>query len=358
MDLIQELLDDHTRLRDALRDLAKTYDPERAASFAADIGAHARLEDELLFRELERELPAHGGPLAVMRAEHEEIEALTGALTAGDPRAVERLERVAADHFLKEENVLFAFARRLVDSERLAALGAAYRHAMGPSPALEPEVGAETRVADLARRWPATIRVFQRHGIDFCCGGKLPLAAACVDRGLPVEGVLGEVRQAIAVTPEGEESWSQRPVAEIVGHVLARYHAGLRDELERLRAMSERAAERHGAAHPELLETRALVTRLKSRMVEHLDLEERVLFPALLAGVPSPEAAGLEEAEAEHVEVGELLARLRAATGGFAAPADACNTWRGLYHGLAELERDTHLHVHLENNVLFPKVAV
>jgi regulator of cell morphogenesis and NO signaling len=292
-----------------------------------------------------------------MRAEHEEIERLSSRIAEGDPRPVERLVQVATEHFLKEENVLFAFAERLVDADRLTALGAAYRHARGPAPAGDPQVSAETRVADLARSWPATIRVFQRHGIDFCCGGKLALRAACEKRDLPLEAVLDDLRRVVAEAPASEANWSQRPVAEIVGHVLSRYHAGLRDELARLRAMAARAAERHGAAHPELLETDSLMARLQGRLVEHLDLEERVLFPALLSGVPAPEEAGLEEAEAEHAEVGELLARLRLVTGGFEPPPEACNTWRGLFHGLAELERDTHQHVHLENNVLFAKVA-
>jgi regulator of cell morphogenesis and NO signaling len=121
--------------------------------------------------------------------------------------------------------------------------------------------------------------------------------------------------------------------------------------------MSARAADRHGEAHPELLEVRDLVARLAIEMQQHLEREEREIFPALLHGDLSAVGGEVASAEAEHEEVGRLLAGLRRATDGFRPPLAACNTWRGLYHGLAELERDTHVHVHLENNVLFPKVA-
>jgi regulator of cell morphogenesis and NO signaling len=234
--------------------------------------------------------------------------------------------------------------------------------ALEPGASPDMAVDAETKVGDLARRWPASIRVFQRRGIDFCCGGNLPLREACARRGLDLDDLVLELRRgAQAGGGASEIDWNARPVVEIVGHILGRYHAGLRDELARLLAMARRAAERHGATHPELRAVRDLVERLTPEMGAHLDREERVIFPALLRGADGSSATKLSgelsDAEHEHARVGELLAGLRSATGGYETPAEACNTWRGLYHALAELERDTHLHVHLENNVLFPKVA-
>jgi regulator of cell morphogenesis and NO signaling len=216
----------------------------------------------------------------------------------------------------------------------------------------------ETKVAELARSWPAAIRVFQQRGIDFCCGGNQPLREACERRGLAVDDVLSDLRRAAGGHRAVEIDWNARPVIEIVGHILARYHAGLRDELARLGAMARRAADRHGSAHGELVAVRDLVERLAEEMRVHLDREERAIFPALLRDdVPaSAVAEELADAEREHACVGGILAALRAAASDYGAPPEACNTWRGLYHGLAELERDTHLHVHLENNVLFPKV--
>ena len=356
MNLLAELRRDHDRLR-ATMTLLETApaDPATARAFAADLAAHARLEDELLFHELEHDLP-QAAILDAMRAEHREIDALLEGLLRGERGpSLDRLLRVARGHFLKEEKVLFEFAERLIDSERLAALGAAWRQAhfgageaaAGPTPT--------SRVADLAREHPATVRVFQRLGIDFCCGGKLPLSEACAKRGLAVDVVAEELRRAIASSDRSSDvAWDGRPAVELVGHVLARYHAGLRDELSRLDAMAARAADRHGETHPELVEIRSLVSRLAERMRAHLEHEERVLFPAILSGDTAALGGDLTGAEDEHREIGDLLDRLREASDGFRPPAEACNTWRGLFHGLAELERDTHEHVHLENNILFP----
>jgi regulator of cell morphogenesis and NO signaling len=206
--------------------------------------------------------------------------------------------------------------------------------------------------------------VFEELGIDYCCGGKRTLVDACAFRGLALDAVLERLTRAAGEgaaaggVGSGDEAWNERPPAEIVGHVLARFHAGLREELARLEAMALRAAEKHGAANPELRATRDLVVRLRARLTAHLDGEEQCVFPALLTGASASARAALAAAEAEHVEIGELLASLRSATDGFQAPSNACNTWRGLYYGLADLERETHRHVHFEHAVLFPRAEV
>lgn len=358
MNLIDALLRDHDHLRAAMSALES--EPEEgggARRLAGELAAHARLEDELLFRELAADLPPDGSVLQAMRSEHEEIDGLCAAIARGAGHAeVRRLVQLARDHFFKEEKVLFEFARRLVDGDRLSALGAAFVESRHAALAAAPEIAAETRVSDLARDRPETLRVFQRHGVDFCCGGRVPIAEACERHGIPLAALLDDLSAAVASTPAGREpSWAGRPAVEVVGHVLSRYHAGLREELGRLAAMATRAAERHGERRPELIEIRDLTLRLGECMVPHLDREERTIFPALLSGDARAIAAELGAAEHEHAEVGDLLRRLRAATNGFHAPEEACNTWRGLFHGLAELERDTHVHVHLENNVLFPR---
>jgi regulator of cell morphogenesis and NO signaling len=361
MNLLDELRHDHLRLRAALSSLALApARGEHLRELATGLEEHFRLEDELLFRELERGLPEHDRLLVELREEHREFEDLLRSIgIEAEPSAplVARLASALREHFVKEEEGLFPFAERLLDGERLSALGAAHRQSAAVTDALPP-LTAETRVADLARLHPATIRVFQRHGIDFCCGGKLPVVEACARNGADVTTVLGDLRAAVEhAVPGTEPNWSARPAVEIVGHILARYHTGLRDELGRLVAMSARAADRHGATHRELLEIRDLVAKLATEMTGHLEREEREIFPALLHGDVAAVGDDLAAAEAEHEEVGDLLARLRRATDGFRPPIEACNTWRGLFHGLAELERDTHVHVHLENNVLFPKAV-
>lgn len=364
MNILDELRRDHDRLRAEMADLESgAATQERLGRFVRELLTHASLEDELLFRELEHGLPGDHGPLAVMRDEHDRIEGSLARLGGADPadeevrREISGMAALARDHFDKEEDVLFVFAERLIDGARLSALGAVFREGRGHSGA--PDVRPEVRIADLARERPATIRVFQQHGIDFCCGGKRSLAEACERHGVSYERLAGDLVETMAdVSSEAPERWAERTVIDLVGHILARYHSGLRDELARLEAMAARARDRHGDLTPELYEVAQVVTDLRREMVAHLELEEREIFPALMRGESGPVLDLLREAEREHQGVGLMLARLRELTGGFRPPAEACNTWRGLYHGLSELERDTHLHVHMENNVLFHRMTM
>lgn len=361
MSLLDELRRDHDYLDSSLEEVERSgAGLPRLLAVAAEVEEHNRLEEELLLAELEPGLAPQGGLVDSLKSENREIAQRIARIraSAGHPGEIERhrarLIELAAAHFAKEEQVLYPFAERLLDADWLAGRGAAFRQTRRRHPL---RVGPEVRVADLAREAPATIRVFQRHGIDFCCGGKRGLEAACAARGASYENVARDLAAALdAGDTDGHERWSGRPAVEIVGHVLARYHAGLREELARLEAMALRAHERHGATNPELGEIHAVVAELRSRMVEHLDREERVLFPAVLRGDSDALAAEFAVAEDEHSVVGDLLARLRAVSRDFQPPEGACNTWRGLFHGLEELERDTHVHVHLENNLLFPQV--
>lgn len=216
-------------------------------------------------------------------------------------------------------------------------------------------------VAAIARQHPATIKVFQRHGIDFCCGGKRPLAAACAELGLPEAGLLAEV-QAAADGPQAERDWSSSPLVELVGHIVRRYHDTLHRDLPVLQQLAAKVVHRHGSAVPALLAVRELVDRLAGEMTSHMAKEERVLFPLIIRlssdgneALPIPISAPVRAMEHEHEEVAFMLRELRVLTSNFTAPAAACNSFRGLYEMLAELEADTLAHVHLENNVLFPR---
>lgn len=231
------------------------------------------------------------------------------------------------------------------------------------------EITPQTPVARLATLHPATIRVFQRHGIDFCCGGKRPLADACAEHGLDFEALRAELRAA-GEDPEGERSWDDASLNEVIDHVLARYHASLREELPRLAAMAERVVRAHGDKHPEVVELARVFAGLRGELESHTMKEEMVLFPHVRAleqarqkGAAAPPAPfgtvgdPIRMMEDEHDGAAAALRRLRELSGDFQPPSGACPTFRGLYHGLAELEADTHRHIHLENNVLFPRAA-
>ena len=222
-------------------------------------------------------------------------------------------------------------------------------------------------VAGIATAHPASIKVFQRHRIDFCCGGNTALAGVCEQRQIAVSDLIAELEAAL-VTEADDTDWTRAPLAELVAHIQHRFHRPLEAELPRLRGMVDKVVSRHGDRRPAtLLPLQATFARLQAGLLEHMAKEDAVLFPAIVAlesgGSVAPDAWSeidqpIAVLEAEHAAAGAALARLSDLTDGYVPPADACPTFRGLYHGLAELERDMHLHVHLENHVLFPRAAV
>jgi regulator of cell morphogenesis and NO signaling len=225
----------------------------------------------------------------------------------------------------------------------------------------------ETTVAEIATSTPATIRVFQQHGIDYCCGGKIPLTEACAARGLETDALLAELQSAVAPASD-EPVWATESLTALVEHIQATYHEPLRVELPRLDAMLDKVVSRHGDHLPDTLPTlQRTFKQLQAELLAHMKKEDDVLFPfivALEAGktVPVLDPAAwirspLESLEGDHQEAGAALALIRQTTNSFAPPEWACPTFRGLYYGLAQLEADMHMHVHLENNVLFPRAA-
>ena len=228
----------------------------------------------------------------------------------------------------------------------------------------------DTRIAEIAAGNPATIRIFQRFGIDFCCGGKRPLREVCAEKQM----TFGELRTALEDAEahgSTEIPAADAPLSNLVRFIVDEYHADLREELPRLGQMAAKVLDAHGTRYPEALPALASTFReLRQEVEDHMIKEERVLFPyierieALAASgqeLPASPFGSIQAPigmmEHEHETVGRALARLRELTGGYVPPADACNTFRGLYHGLARLERALQEHIHLENNVLFPRAA-
>lgn len=230
------------------------------------------------------------------------------------------------------------------------------------------DITPQTQVSEIVVQNPAATRVFHRHGIDFCCGGKRPLGDVCAERLLDVEEIRREIETATPADGQ-DRDWSTAPLAEIVDFILERYHNPLREELPRLEAMAQKVLRAHGAKFPEMIPpVEECLRELASDLTAHMMKEERVLFPYVAAleratagGAPLPRspfgtvAGPIQAMEAEHEDAGRLLAEMRRLTGGYRLPEGACNTFRALFHGLEELEREMHLHVHLENNILFPR---
>lgn len=217
-----------------------------------------------------------------------------------------------------------------------------------------------TTVADIAASIPSSIRVFQRHGIDFCCGGRQALRAVCVEHGLSFDVVRDEI-EASTRERRVERDWTAAPLTELIDHIITSYHDRLRAEFPRLAEMSAKVASVHGAKAPFTSRIADIISELSADLRHHMRKEETVLFPAIAALERDPRTQGAWIAmpigvmEQEHDQAGELIAELRQLTSGYVPPDWACATVRALYRGLEEFEADMHVHVHLENNVLFPR---
>ena len=222
-------------------------------------------------------------------------------------------------------------------------------------------------VREIAIEHPATVRAFESLGIDYCCGGKRTLKDACERAGVPVERTLDLLAQIEEHTPSEAENWAGASVRELISHIVGRHHSYVRSETPRLMTMFDKVVSRHGQDHPELTSIRDLFSALTQELFAHMLKEENVLFPylekmdaAVTRGeIPPPAVFGSVEMPisrmlADHDDAGELLAKMRVLSSGYSAPESACPTYRALYHGLEEFERDLHQHVHLENNILFP----
>jgi regulator of cell morphogenesis and NO signaling len=222
-------------------------------------------------------------------------------------------------------------------------------------------IHAEQTVGELAAlAFPAT-RVFEAHGIDFCCGGSKPIGEACREKGLDPIAVLAEIEAAIAreaatAGTERGRNWSAEPLEALIDYILSTHHTYLRDELPRLATWLTAVRRAHGARDGALLaELDRVFTALKDELEMHMRKEEAILFPAIRRSegwIGQPVAV----MEHEHETAGRALSELRRLTGGeYRPPEHACATYRALYSGLEALEKDLHLHIHLENNILFPR---
>jgi regulator of cell morphogenesis and NO signaling len=206
-------------------------------------------------------------------------------------------------------------------------------------------------LSEIATRHPAASRVLHRHGLDFCCGGRRPFAEACQERGLAAEAILAEIETEDAGAPPA--GWDERPLADLIEHLVGFYHRRLRSELPELIALAARVETRHRAKPSCPRGLAAHLAGMHESVLEHLAKEERVLFPLILSGRGALAAAPINVMEVEHEDHRATLQRTRQLTAGLVAPADACTTWRALYLRLEELERELMEHIHLENNVLF-----
>jgi regulator of cell morphogenesis and NO signaling len=210
--------------------------------------------------------------------------------------------------------------------------------------------------------------IFKKYGLDFCCGGKKTVKQACLEKGIDVVKVEEELREADRIPSSRPLPYNDWELDFLSDYIVNTHHAYVQKNLPDIRAYAEKVARVHGGRHPELLDLRQMVEQVYHEMSSHMAKEENILFPyikKLVAAKKNNQLVGgvhfgtvqnpINMMEIEHESVGNELARLRLLTDNYALPPDACASYSLLYRLLNEFEEDLHLHVHLENNILFPK---
>ena len=223
-------------------------------------------------------------------------------------------------------------------------------------------------LADLAATSLSAVRILEQHGLDYCCGGKQPLEQACFAKNLTPQAIMREIEEAKVASAAGRD-WQTAPLDELVKHIVGTHHEYLQLDLPVLGHRMDKVASVHGARDPKTLPRMADVfAALRAEMEMHMHKEETILFPfieqygrAEVQNRPMPPvpfgsiANPIAMMEREHVSAGDALGEIRTLTGDFELPPYACSTVRALYEGLQVLEADLHVHIHLENNILFPR---
>lgn len=228
-------------------------------------------------------------------------------------------------------------------------------------------ITSETPVRDIAITFPSAIRAFERIGIDYCCHGQHTLAEACTKSNIELAPVLEELEsyQQQSTKPEASE-WLHAPLKELSEHIIRKHHAYTREQLKLIDDLMAKVEQRHGAEHPEVFQVGKVVAVFGSELRHHTECEETNLFPYIAAlgsgqlpDLPAPARGSLmmpiTHMMTDHDQTGEELQTLRKLTNDFTPPPNACPTWRGLYRAIEDLESDLHQHIHLENNILFPR---
>ena len=231
-------------------------------------------------------------------------------------------------------------------------------------------VSTAKTVREVALEFPEATRIFEKFGIDYCCGGNKSLEEACAASNLSVDEVLDslELAEQTARAKRKDHDWPAEPLADLIAHIIGTHHKYTREEITRLGPLFDKVVSVHGNHHAELQHVRAAFRGLAQELTTHMMKEEAVLFPYIVrleetviqrepvlpppfGSVRNPVAMMMHE----HDSAGEALRAMRQASAGYAPPGDACVSYQTLYGALRDFETDLHQHIHLENNILFPR---
>jgi regulator of cell morphogenesis and NO signaling len=221
------------------------------------------------------------------------------------------------------------------------------------------------KIGEIVNAFPKAAEIFKEYKIDFCCGGNRPLSEAIHEQNVNEEALLNKINSEYESYQSStkDKNWVEAETSEIVEQILNKHHAYLWSELPKIGKLSTTILRVHGAHHPELSKVHKLFNTLKMELEDHLTKEETIQYPAIKEYEESKSLADLNKAvdiindlETEHTGAGDILKELRVVTNDYSIPSDVCETFELTYKKLEELEADLFQHIHLENNILFPRL--
>jgi regulator of cell morphogenesis and NO signaling len=228
----------------------------------------------------------------------------------------------------------------------------------------------ETTLKEIAVSSPAAARVLEEVGVDYCCGGNHSLEAGCAGTGVAAEEILARLRANTEQALPEDADWRSAPLAELTEHIRQKHHGYVREAIPRVSVLLEKVKAKHGANHPEIASIEGLFRQLGQDMIAHMQKEEIILFPYIERLERSRNSGAALERPFfqsvrnpiqmmmnEHDGAGNLAKQIREASSNYAPPAEACTSYQRLYGELRQFEADLHMHVHLENNILFPRAV-
>lgn len=229
-------------------------------------------------------------------------------------------------------------------------------------------ITSDTPVRDIATSMPKAIPVLERLGVDYCCGGQHTLAEACSNHHIALARVLDELEQLQQQQGANvaESHWLHAPLKDLTEYIVKKHHAYTREQLKLIDDLMSKVEQRHGVEHPEVFQLGKLLAVFGSELRHHAGCEEDNLFPYIASlgtnetkDLPAPAKGSvkmpIDHMMADHDQTGRELGTIHKLTNHYTPPAEACPTWRALYRAIEELDADLHQHIHLENNILFPR---
>ncbi|KHD34964.1 ScdA [Clostridium acetobutylicum] len=223
------------------------------------------------------------------------------------------------------------------------------------------------KIGDIVVKFPRAIEILKRYKIDFCCGGDRVLEEAIKEQGLNGQEIIDEINEdynKYIMEEVKDRDWATEPYSKLIEHVINTHHAYLNETLPRLSELTTKILRVHGAKHSELAKVHKLLHSLKMELEQHLIKEEEIVFPLIQeyerTGNNETLSNAVEkiiELEEEHEGAGSILKELREVTKNYELPEDACNSYKVAYKLLEDVEDDTFRHIHLENNIMFPRLV-